>query len=434
MISNFFSLAGIETSFRLADIHSPVKVGIILTEKCNLSCIFCATECGFDQNSYNDIISPNMCYEILDQAHKNRVQEIIYSGGEPLMYKFDDLINILEYGRERKLKQTIISNGTLINDDNFPILENLVDVVSISLHGTKDTHNKITCSDEYENTLHTLMLVSNSKKISGSILYTLNSYNSNYQDFDHVVRLSKELNMELYVARGNDLGECSINESYPVLGNLNKIADRMTSYNNDGYNIKFSNCVPKCVLSTDNQYLATSCSAGVGICSISPRGEVRVCLQSDESLGVISNENSLSEIWQNKEIVNFRNMTNISPYCASCKDLMHCKSGCKLEANGIYQMDTMAKLKISEKWEEILGKKARINCRELKITKQLFWTISHPICKISINYLEVCKSLMKKRPVVLNEILNCSDEQISQKDIIMLLVFLYEHNLLKFYS
>ncbi len=115
---------------------------IYLTDACNLSCIHCwqsaplAGEGKYSRLKFKD------CKPFLDSARELGLQNIILSGGEPLLNP--DFHLFAEYFQKKQCSTTIETNGMLISKPG--IFDAIIDYnvyCAISLDGlSEDTHNK----------------------------------------------------------------------------------------------------------------------------------------------------------------------------------------------------------------------------------------------------------------------------------------------------
>jgi len=127
---------------------------------CNLSCRYCYA----DEGSYgNESTRKNMSLETLQNTIKNildifpnGIKYIQFFGGEPLINKSFMLncipiINGIYESKKLTLPlYTIVTNGTLINDEYIELFNNYFESVTISLDGERNIndHNRIYSDSE----------------------------------------------------------------------------------------------------------------------------------------------------------------------------------------------------------------------------------------------------------------------------------------------
>lgn len=108
---------------------------ITITRACNLRCNFCyAKETGYKTNEF---ITMDSIKRLIDFCSASRVNFVVLTGGEPLLYP--ELPDILRYIKTRPHKMTtaIPTNGILFSDYEFckRIIESGLDYADISMKG-----------------------------------------------------------------------------------------------------------------------------------------------------------------------------------------------------------------------------------------------------------------------------------------------------------
>ena len=89
---------------------SPIKVGLQLTNKCNLDCRFCYFR--DDAHQHGQVLSTQEIYTVIDDLKKMNISILALTGGEPLLR--EDHLDILRYCTRRKILTGIATNGTLL--------------------------------------------------------------------------------------------------------------------------------------------------------------------------------------------------------------------------------------------------------------------------------------------------------------------------------
>ena len=110
-----------------------------ITRRCNLKCVHCYSDS--DAKDYPGELTWEQCRAVIDDLADFGVPGLLLSGGEPLIHpRFFDLAR---YGRERGLRLTISTNGTLITPDTAAQLREIgFAYVGISLDGIGETHDQ----------------------------------------------------------------------------------------------------------------------------------------------------------------------------------------------------------------------------------------------------------------------------------------------------
>lgn len=110
-----------------------------ISRRCNLRCVHCYSDSDFRE--YPGELNWDEMRAVVDDLSDFGVPALLLSGGEPLMHpRFFDLAR---YAREKNLRLTLSTNGTLITPK---VADSLKDIgfsyVGISLDGIGETHDK----------------------------------------------------------------------------------------------------------------------------------------------------------------------------------------------------------------------------------------------------------------------------------------------------
>ena len=122
---------------RSAAERKPIVVWNI-TRRCNLRCLHCYSDS--DAREYPGELTFDQCRSVIDDLAEFGVPGVLLSGGEPLIHpRFFDIAG---YARERRLRLTLSTNGTLIDGDAARRIKRLgFAYVGISLDGIGATHD-----------------------------------------------------------------------------------------------------------------------------------------------------------------------------------------------------------------------------------------------------------------------------------------------------
>lgn len=430
MGDSFFSRAGVDMKFELGKLSYPIMLSISLTDRCNMACSFCAVGCSKDSAPRQQDMDKYMCMKIMKEAKKNCVQEIVFSGGEPLLYNHLDLLEILDYGNKMSMSMSLITNASLLNPEIIDKLSLYIKKINISLHGSEMMHNKITGTSFYSKVIQMIDYINEHTDIEVSLLYTLTKMNNSLVELENVMNISRRYNMPLYISRGNDVGTCKNNNIYPSIEDVNKFARRMIEYGKEGHFIQFANCVPRCILNDDLKSLSKACSSGTGYCSIDSSGGIKTCSQSYDIIGEFKNEKDLKKTWTSTACTNYRKLENLNPICKSCENIISCKGGCKLEKNEKYCIDKMLIEKVNSVWTSQENKYAKLKAKMIKENDDSLLIYTCPAIKCSKNYLEILRLLLNKDGIKISELSKYNNDLISEFEIKMFIYYLVQNSAL----
>jgi len=302
----------------------PHLVHIETTYACNQRCLFC----------YN----PNRSMKIDSGVIDNIVRSIFDSwiphvyliGGEPSLLgtkKLNEYIELLS----KRSSVTIVTNGQIYLED----LSDKLSCIGVPIHGIGETHDFLAGSPG-----------SFGRAVRSVEQYVRRGFDvrcipvltkTNFNQMHAVINLAKQLGMEsVFVDRYEDGGIGSIRsvELKPSLDQF-KIALGQMIEGRNAFNIPvgWGTAIPFCLderLITEN--MSADCGAGITFCAINPKGEVRLCNQSERIYGNVLNE-PMEKIWHKPELSEFRDLGWVEKPCAGCAILSECLCGCKVDAN-----------------------------------------------------------------------------------------------------
>lgn len=113
-----------------------------ISNPCNERCIHCYRSC---LNSKKGFLSANEAYSVLVQAKEMGAEKVLITGGEPILKP--EWMQILKDADTLQYKISLLSNGTLINNDICKFLLTLKNLreIQISLYSLENSiHDKIT--------------------------------------------------------------------------------------------------------------------------------------------------------------------------------------------------------------------------------------------------------------------------------------------------
>jgi uncharacterized protein len=129
---------------------SSISVRLHLTDQCNLACDYCYLGKQKREDWEMDMETGR---RIVDKIHSTALKyslrniSLKFAGGEPLL-KLSLVLEICDYALEKfkndkkiKLNFAILTNGTLINEENAREIKKIKIGVGVSLDGTKKWHN-----------------------------------------------------------------------------------------------------------------------------------------------------------------------------------------------------------------------------------------------------------------------------------------------------
>jgi radical S-adenosyl methionine domain-containing protein 2 len=106
-----------------------------LTMACNYSCRFC-----FYKNMKGEFMDREKARHILEVLRARGIEKINFAGGEPLLHK--DLNCFLKLAKQVGFVVSIVTNGSLLNENNLREMSEYVDWVGISVDSADEEIEK----------------------------------------------------------------------------------------------------------------------------------------------------------------------------------------------------------------------------------------------------------------------------------------------------
>ena len=338
------------------------KITLELTYKCNLNCIMCPlanwklknTSSGDEKLRAN--LSTDTIKLLVPDLKRMKTRSILITGGEPFLNK--DIVPIIEFIKQNNFYCSILSNGAIMDEHLADaLINNKVDLISISIDGPENIHNKIrgteTSFEKIKNTVRLLQdykLQLNSNK--PEIIFNCTVSQMNYKYLAKLIPIAQDLGVKkidfMYLFFTNNEQEDSIadylersklkpeDQNIPDFLHLVDVDKFIVSINNlkrlakeSGIVINFSpplknkNEINERFFNNNSSF-CNKCFYPWYSARISPEGDVYPC-SININMGNIK-EKSIRKIWNNLKYTNFRKMLKqhkLFPTCMKCCALQY---------------------------------------------------------------------------------------------------------------
>jgi radical SAM protein with 4Fe4S-binding SPASM domain len=313
--------------------HLPFNALYELTLRCNMHCLHCGSSAG--DKRVKELATKEWLKVSKDLAEV-RCKNITLLGGEPFLRK--DWYEISKEIRDYGLKLTIISNGSLINEEIISKLRDLdVYTVAISLDGASSkTHDNIRqISGSFEKCKQVISMLKEAE-INTSVITTLNKIN--FEDLPSLrdFLLGKGIAWQLQFAApiGRFPRELILSkEEFYSAAMFIEISRKkfgtkqipVAGAHCFGYHSKYLrniNIVP----------IWKGCQAGLTILGIQSNGCVKGCLSlDDEYIDGNVLKNNIKDIWNRSDFAKYNRKfkkEQLGENCKECKYGKSCKGGC----------------------------------------------------------------------------------------------------------
>lgn len=303
---------------------------IELTYACNERCIFCYNP------EHAKIGNLAVIDKLVRSIAKSEIPHVYLIGGEPSLLPVEKLNEYIEVLSDHS-SVTIVTNGLR----RLNGISKKLACFGVPLHGANaETHEFLNqTKGSFNKTIETIKhYVSEGHDVR--CIPVLTGYN--YDQMYDIIGIAANLGMEsIYVDRYEDGGVGAVNshehhlkptrEQFHVA--VGQIIQAKRDFSVFGGRVGFGTAIPYCL---DERMIAegitSDCGVGTYFCAINPKGEFRLCNQSQLVFGTIPDE-SIEVIWNKPTLDVFRDLSWVSEPCKSCELLLDCTGGCKVDSN-----------------------------------------------------------------------------------------------------
>lgn len=313
-----------------------------VTHRCLLHCVHCSSDAS-PSNSRE--MTDSECMRIINEAIEIGVEEIVFSGGEPLIWP--PLDQAIQLASSNDSKISIYTTGNVPDvSSKISQLKSLgVHSCIFSLFGaTASTHEKVTRHRESFDTTLKAIQYAYSNELHPEIHFV--PFTDNFREIEAVTKLAQQLGVQrLSVLRFVTQGRGYLYQKHQLsrLQNL-ELRRRILDIRENGFNIRTGSPYNFLLLNEEAQ-----CPSSIDRLIVSPDLRIYPCdafkqIRAEELVGSLEystlEKHSLSDCWDNSRFLLAVREYLTTPFvepCASCGVLEQCLSGClaqKALANG----------------------------------------------------------------------------------------------------
>ena len=316
----------------------PLIVGWELTLRCNLRCAHCGSSAGYSRLQE---LTLREAENICDQFPDLLVQEVTFTGGEPLLsaywYELANRIHKLD------IDVKILSNGIALSRD---IVSQMQDVglrgIGISLDGLAATHDRLRGKDGLFNCLLEKMDMIQAVGLPLTVITTVHA--QNIQELPQILEILASKGIQFWQIQPIfHLGRAADNERLQLSNSqFLELGDFVSQWSNHalakGLKILPSDSYGYFTFRDTREPAWNGCPAGILSCGITSDGKVKGCLSLPNHL--IEGDlriDTLWDIWFKPDAFSYtRHFSNadLGPNCISCDLAEQCLGGCSAMSFG----------------------------------------------------------------------------------------------------
>lgn len=273
-----------------------------VTRACNLKCVHCLNNSGVkleNQLEYEEFI------KLIKVFSENGLQEIRFTGGEPLVHK--NIYDMIKLATENGIYTSIGTNGTLITKEVAKRLkESGLKKAIISIDGMEEKHDEIRGEGNYK---RTIMAIENLEEEGIEVRVNSVIMKSNIED---IINLAKKFNKEkrslmirrfIESGRGENLVDNVLaQKDYEYVKQALSSELSTANYINGHYLRKKTERISDRI--TIPFDISNGCKAGMRALIITPEGNIHLCgflaAQDFPSIGNVRNVIDWRTFWNRK--------------------------------------------------------------------------------------------------------------------------------------
>ncbi len=333
----------------------PFNIGWELTLACNLRCNHCASAAGLPRH---DELTTKEALKICDQFPALLVQDVNFTGGEPLLRP--DWKEIAIYLKDLGISTNIITNGLALESKTVSQIKSVgISNVGISLDGLEKTHDNIRGrKGSFKHVLRSIEILQR-EGIHIMVITTVNKLN--ISELPAILHLLQSIGIRdwrvqplIPTGRANNFKELEMDDlGILELGRF--IQNWAPKSEKEGTRIICSDGLEYIGGTSDSERPWRGCPAGWVTCGITSDGKVKGCLSlPDELVEGDLRKNDLWSIWFHPDSFAYTRRFSygqLGSNCSSCSKAVECLGGCSSNsytASGKFHNDPYCFYKINK--------------------------------------------------------------------------------------
>ncbi|MFA6215716.1 MAG: radical SAM protein [Patescibacteria group bacterium] len=282
-------------------LSAPIRVFLVLTRKCNLSCKHCSNNSGpirKEKLSYRQVES------IISQLKSLGVFEIAINGGEPLCHP--DFFEIVKLIKRFGFPIYLNTNGVCQGENLEKLAKAGIEKIKVSLDGLEKHHDYIRGKGVFKIAIQTIRRL---KETGNNVRINFTINRDNLNDCLFLIKLSDDLRCDLKIAPMVNVGRAKdLNQPAFTPKETDLMSRQVTNFcrmNNIQINVEFvipsqpTDCQE---ISLKWNYQFTECGVRHNFCSIESNGDfINTSLQTEfEKYTPVGNINQkqIADLWE----------------------------------------------------------------------------------------------------------------------------------------
>ena len=296
-------------------------VSLKITNRCNLRCVHCSVDCRPDSDK--EELSTSKWKQVIDKLDNKYIAGIVFTGGEAMFR--NDFFELAEYAKEKvDVRMTLMTNGTLITENNADKLMELFDDFSFSIDGAdEESCGKVRGKGVFDKIMRGINLLRQRGMVDYSVSFTELKINSDKKE--KFIELAKNIGAEPMIRRFETYGRGADNKELLEIPDDSRFSPYKI-FNEELLEMKSipPHLMPSCI----------NCDAIQNKYAICENGNIYPCLvlELDElCLGNVKDIESLNDFFENGKVYEtegYKYFKELHPctssQCNACPAKLHC--------------------------------------------------------------------------------------------------------------
>lgn len=319
-------------------LSSPLKISMNITKKCNLRCKQCFSDSAEELD--NELATEEV-YKLFDDMSEYGTFFICIGGGEPLMRP--DIMDILAYGKKKRLAISIVTNGTLMTKEMVSKLNEMdLDTLWISFEGMENNHDFLRGKGTFAKAIEALEHL---REFKSKVAIRVSVSKNNINELLDVIKIAEEYEVDLI--RFTPLMAFGRAKEHDIVINQEEYIKCLQTLSNVKSKVKI---VTPVNIENEKTWIDSSdfgCHCGKEAIWIDECGNYSPCFfyGEDYFIGNIR-DNTYMELWQkSNDVIHFEG----NDTCRKCANYNKCRGGCRarvyMEYGNFNDVDPLCPLK-----------------------------------------------------------------------------------------
>lgn len=306
-------------------LSAPLKISMNITKGCNLRCKQCFSNSAI---KLKDELTTEEIYRLFDKMAKYGTFFICIGGGEPLTRS--DIMDILAYGKKKRLAISVVTNGTLVNAEIVSKLNEMdLDTLWISFDGLKESHELLRGKGTFAKAIQAL---ENLKNFNAKVAIRVSISKNNIKELADIVKIAEEY--EVDIIRFTPLMEFGRAKEEDIIISQRQYIDCLKELDDIESKVRI---ITPSNIENDKFWVSSSefgCHCGKEAIWIDEQGYYSPCFFYGEEffIGNIKKDSYL-DLWdESNRVTNFKG----NDICKNCSNYSKCRGGCRARAYMAY--------------------------------------------------------------------------------------------------